>query len=163
MDSTKIHTHDACEQLPVSSERTFPPAPFPQKFVHGVVDDLFYAVQAVLALRIAGYDPGDIHIMASWDFVEAVERKEQQQSSFAKMCSRFCSFFDEGLGDVYLHEALRGRHILAVRLARKEQMEQVRDLLADHHASHMKYVDAWTVADLLSSREENMVDLQIFR
>ena len=51
--------------------------------------------------------------------------------------------------DEYLHESIRGHHILAVRLGRHEQMEQVRDLLAPHHAHLMKYIDTWTVAHLL--------------
>jgi len=33
--------------------------------------------------------------------------------------------------------------------AMREQMKQVRDLLAPHHAHLMKYIDTWTVAELL--------------
>ena len=143
--------HDEYELLPVSSERTFPVAPFPHKYVHCVMDDLHDAVQAVYALRVAGYDARDIHVMASWDFVAAVERSYQQQNRLSKMLSRLISFFDEGFGEVYLHEALRGRHILAVRLCRNKQMVQARDLLASHHAHLIKYVDTWTVTDLLPS------------
>src|SRR5258708_39253526 len=60
--------HDTIEQLPVSSQRTFPPAPFPRKYVHSVFDDLQDAMQAVHALRAAGYDVRDIHLMAGWGF-----------------------------------------------------------------------------------------------
>jgi hypothetical protein len=35
-----LKTLDTYEQLPVSSERTFPAAPFPRKHVHGVIDNL---------------------------------------------------------------------------------------------------------------------------
>ena len=151
MNYAKIHDKD--EQLPVSSQRTFPPTPFPRKYVHSVIDDLYYLVQAVHALRAAGYDTGDIHVMTCWDFVEAVERRHRQQSRLSKVLTRFCSFLDEGFGDVYLHEALRGHHILAVRLSRNEQMEQVCDLLTLHHAHLVKYVDTWTVTNLpLSSK-----------
>ena len=143
------------EQAPVSSERMFPANPFPRKYVHSVIDNLEDAVQAVYALRVAGYDARDIHVMASWDFVEAVERRYLQQSRLSKTLMRFHAFIDEGFGDVYLHEACRGHHILAVRLSRSEQMEQVRDLLASHQAYLMKYVDTWTVTDLLPSRCEN--------
>jgi hypothetical protein len=113
-----------------------------------VIDDLYYAVQAVHALRADGSNARDIHVMASWDFVEAVERREQRQSHLSKVLMRLLSFFDEGFGDVYLHEALRGHHILLVRLSRTERMEQVRDMLACHYAHLIKYVDTWTVADL---------------
>ncbi len=49
----------------------------------------------------------------------------------------------------YLYESRRGRYILAVRISRYELIEQVRSLLARHHAHLMKYVDTWTVVDLL--------------
>src|SRR5258707_6590864 len=67
--------HDTIEQLPVSSQRTFPPAPFPRKYVHSVFDDLQDAMQAVHALRAAGYDVRDIHLMAGWGFLGAGERR----------------------------------------------------------------------------------------
>jgi len=134
--------------LPATSERTFPPAPFPRMHVHCVIDDLYYVVQAVHALRADGSNARDIHVMACWDFVEAVERRQQQQSHLSKMLKRLLSFFDEGFSDVYLHEALRGHHILMVRLSSNEQMEQVRDILARHDAYLIKYVDIWTVTDL---------------
>jgi len=148
------------EQAPVSSERTFPANPFPRKYVHSVIDNLEDAVQAVYALRVAGYDARDIHVMASWDFVEAVERRQQHQNRFSKMLMRLCAFIDEGFADVYLYEACRGNHILMVRLTRKEQIEQVRDLLASHQAYLIKYVDTWTVTDLLPWRCENTSPLR---
>ena len=117
-------------------------------YIHGVLDDLYDAVEAVHASRSLGFDPGDIHVMASWDYVEAVERSRKGQDRLARMLTRLLTFLDEGFGDVYLHEALRGRHILAVRLARRERREQVRDVLASHHTRLIKYVDMWTVSDL---------------
>jgi hypothetical protein len=141
MNNVKIQysqTPDTVEQLPVSSQRTLPAAPFPRKYVHSVFDDVQDAVQAVHTLRVAGYDDRDIHLMTNWDFVEAVERR--------RTLLDFLFSIDY---DVYVHEARRGHHILAVRLARHEQKEQVRDLLAPHHAYLMKYVDTWTITDLL--------------
>jgi hypothetical protein len=155
MKNVKIQSrtaYDTVEQLPVSSQRTFPPTPFPRKHVHSVFDNLQDAVQAIQALRAAGFDDRDIHLMAGWDFVEAVERRRT-----------FLDFLFSIDYDVYLHEARRGRHILAVRLARHEQKEQVRDLLAPHHAHLMKYVDTWTVTDLLPARGGNISGSQIYR
>jgi hypothetical protein len=151
MNYIKIQEID--EQLPVSSERAFPAAPFPCQYVHCVVDDLRYAVQAVYALRTAGYNARDIHVMASWDFVEAVERREQQQNRFTRVLTRILSFIDEDFANMYLSTALRGKHVLMVRLSASEQMEQVRDVLAAHHAHLIKYVDTWTVTTLRSAPE----------
>src|SRR5438876_8832088 len=118
MNSTM--TVETYGQLPVSSKRAFPAAPFPRKYVHSVFDELQDAVQAVQALQTAGYAAGDIHLMASWDYKEAVERRQAPMG--------FLSSIDEDFVGVYLHEARRGRHILAVRLSRYEQILPVRSL-----------------------------------
>jgi len=133
--TTTIGTY---EQLALSSQRTLPAAPFPRKHVHCVFDDLRDAVQASLLLLESGYDGKNIHILANRDYVEAVEQGQTLISFLASIDL-----------DVYLQEACRGHHILAVRLSRYEQMEQVRDLLAPYHAHLMKYVDTWTVTELL--------------
>lgn len=146
-------TKDAYEELPISSQRTFPTSPFPRKYVHCVIDELDHLVQAFHTLRAAGYHPGDIHVMTCWDFVEAVERGYRRKSPLAKTLTRFLSFLDGNFNDEYLQEALRGRHFLAVRLSRHEQMEQVRELLKLHYAHLMKYIDMWTISDLVPSRE----------
>lgn len=136
MNSTT--TIDTYEQLALSSQRTFPATPFPRKHIHCVFDDLQDAVQAYHTLLEAGYDEKNIHILANGDYVEAVERGQTLISFLASIDL-----------DVYLQEARRGHPILVVRLSGYEQMEQVRDLLALHHAHLMKYIDTWTVADLL--------------
>ncbi|MGZ3615915.1 MAG: hypothetical protein ACXWOL_03380 [Ktedonobacteraceae bacterium] len=85
------------KQAPVSSERTFPAYPFPRKYVHCVIDSLEDAVKAVFALRVAGCATEDIHVMASWDFVEAFERLHQRKKGFYKVLKRLYAFMDEGL------------------------------------------------------------------
>lgn len=147
-------THANCDLPPVSSERVFPVAPFPRNYVHCVMADLYDVVQAVQALRVAGYDPGDIHVMSCWDYVDAVEQK--QRGVLSKVFRRFLSFFDEGFSDAYLQEAMRGNHILVVRLASSEQTKLVRDLLLSHHAYLIKYMDVLMVADLVPSSEYAM-------
>jgi hypothetical protein len=139
MNSTM--TPDTYEQLSVSSERTFPAAPFPRTYVHSVFDDLQDAMQAVQALRAADYAARDIHLMASWDYMEAIERRQSPMDFFSSI--------DEDIVDAYLHEARRGHHILAVRLSRYEQILRVRNLLAARQAHLIKYVDTWTFANLL--------------
>jgi hypothetical protein len=140
-----VKTYDINEQLPVSSERRFPVSPFPRQYVHCIVDELRYAVQAVYVLRAAGYDARDIHVMASWDYVEAAERRYQQQSHLTRILTRILSLLDEDFSNVYLDAAQRGKHILLVRLPAIEHLERVRDLLVSQHAYLIKYVDAWTV------------------
>jgi hypothetical protein len=149
MMNTKTFQEQAYERLIVSSQQTLPVAPYPRKHVHCAFDKLEDAVHALQALRAVGYNAGDISLMASWDYVEAVEREPQQPRRFLETLLDFFSFLDDSF-DVYLREARRGRHILAVRVSRHEQIMQVRDVLVPHHAHLMKYIDTWTVADLSS-------------
>jgi hypothetical protein len=145
-------TYDGYAQSSLPGQQAFPPAPFPRKYVHSVIDDLQQAEQAVQALHDAGYNAGDIHLFASQEFVAAVEQRLQQQSRLSEMLFRFFASTDDGFpGDVYLHEAQRGHPILVVHLKRAEQMKQVCDLLAPYRAHHIKYISTWTVTDLPSS------------
>lgn len=140
------NTHFKYEEIRVSSEQTFPPTPFPYKYVHCVIDDLEYLVQAVHALRADGHAIKDIHVRTCWDFVEAFERK--QQNNLTKMFSRIISFFDERFGDTYLKQAQQGHHILMLYIPNNKRIQRVCDLLTVHHAYLIKYVDTWTVTDL---------------
>src|SRR5256714_2841305 len=105
-------TQDTYEPMSVSSERTFPAAPFPHKYVNSVFDDLQDARQAFHTWRAAGFDARDIHIMRGGDYVEAVEGGQT-----------FVSFFPSKNYDGSLRGAPGGSHILAVRLSRHEQMK----------------------------------------
>lgn len=153
MNYEKTQVEHGYEQLAISSQRIFPSSPFPRKHVHCVFDDLHHVVQAVFALRADGHDARNIHVMSCWDYVEAVERKRQSQGCLSKALTRLLTLMDEGFGDTYLREAMRGGHILMVRLSNNKQKERVRDLLALHYGYRMKYVDAWTVIDLLPPPE----------
>lgn len=131
-------TPDTIEQARVSSQRTLPSTPFPRKYIHCVFDNPQDALQAFPKLLAAGYDSKDINILASRDYVEAVERGQTLIGSLIS------SNLDE-----YVSESRQGSRILVVRIFRHEQMEQVRNLLAPHHAHLMKYVDTWTTTELV--------------
>jgi len=107
-------------------------------------------VQAVYTLRNAGFQANDIHVMASWDFIEATERKSRRQNRFAKILTRFLSFMDDGFGDIYLREAYKGNHILMICLPDDSKIGHIHAILTAHYASCIKYVDSWTVTDLPS-------------
>jgi hypothetical protein len=126
------------EQLPVSTKRTLPGVPFPRKYVLSVFVDLQDARQATHTLRAAGFDERGIHVLQSRDFVEAVA---QDQSPF--------NIFTSIDYDIYLREASRGRFFLALHPATYAQLKQIRDLLAPHHAYLTKYIDTWTLTELL--------------
>jgi len=126
------------EQLPVSTKRTLPAPPFPRKYILSVFVDLQDAGQAAHTLHAAGFDERGTHVLQSRDFVEAVA---QDQSPFNLVTS-----IDY---DIYLREASRGRSFLAVRPASYAQLKQIRDLLAPHHAYLAKYIDTWTLTELL--------------
>jgi hypothetical protein len=144
-------TYDGSARSSLPTQQMFPPTPFPRKYVHSVFKDLQQAEQAIQALHDAGYDARDIHLLASQEFVAAIEHRLQQKNALSETLMRFFASTDDGFpGDMYLHEARRGHHILVVYLPRAEQMEQVRDLLAPYHAHFIKYIGTWTVTDLPS-------------
>ncbi len=144
-------TYEGYGQPSLSSQLTFPVAPFLKKYVHSVFDDLQQARQAVQALHDAGYDARSVHLMQGQEFVAAVEQRHQQQSRLLETLMRFFSSTDDGFfGDVYLQEARRGHHILAVHLPRAEHVLHVRDLLVPYQARLIKYVGTWAVTDLPS-------------
>lgn len=147
-DMKKYEDGGELKQLLVSSQQMFPAAPFPRKYVHCVMHDLTSIVQTVHALWADGYSDSDTHVMACWDYVEAVERKHLQ-SPLSALLIRILSFTDDGFSDTYLREVARGKHFLAVRLVRNDQMHRVCDLLMVHNAHVIKYVDTWTVTDLV--------------
>ena len=139
MISTMTHdTQKTFEELSIASGRALPTTPFPRKYIHSTFNDRQDALRAAQALRDAGYDTRDIYMLTYTDYAEAMNRG---QNFFGSLASTDL--------DVYLDAAHRGCTILAVRPTNRGQMEQVRDLLAPHRAHLVRYIDTWTVAQLL--------------
>jgi hypothetical protein len=116
--------------------------------VHCVFNELRDVVDAVHALRSGGHKPGAIHVMASWDYVEAIERSQRRQNVLVKLLVRLHGLLDEGLGDAYLREARCGGHVLALRLSKMNELEEIRQVLCLYNARAIRYVGIWAVADL---------------
>jgi hypothetical protein len=133
-----ISEQESVEQLPMTMERKLPAAPFPRKYVLSVFVNLQDAMQAAFALSAAGFDKQEIHILQSQEFVKSIM---QDQSPFQVITS-----IDY---DIYVREAHRERFFLAVRADAYGQLNQIRDLLAIHHAYLANYIDTWTVTELL--------------
>jgi hypothetical protein len=126
------------EPLAMSKKRILPATPFPRKYVHSVFADLQDAKQAAQTLRGAGFGERDIYVLESGDFVEAVLRSQSPLG--------FLTSMDD---DLYMREASRGHSFLAVRPANFAQLKPICDLLALHNARLVRYIDTWTVAELL--------------
>ena len=138
-------THAKNEQLALQAS---PADTYPQKYIHSVFSDPQDAVDAIQALQTIGYDAQSIRFLKSQDYVQTVEQREPQQSGFFNELMHLVSSLDYGFADTYMNEALRGGHIMAVRLSGHEQIMKVRDLLVSHHAYLVKYIDTWAFADL---------------
>ena len=126
------------EQVPAFTKRVLPVAPFPKKYVLSMFVDLQDARQAALSLCAAGFDERNIYVLESRDFVEAVAQGQSLMDFLTSMDY-----------DVYLDEASRGHSFVAVRPASSSQLKQIRDLLAPHRARLTKYIETWTVTELL--------------
>ncbi|HZS78402.1 MAG TPA: hypothetical protein VFA41_17455 [Ktedonobacteraceae bacterium] len=136
--NTTMTLNTTAEGLALTSTRALTTTSFPRKYVHSAFNNRQDALQAVGALRQAGFDGRDIYLLSYRDYEDALGRG---QGFFSSLTSTDL--------DVYLDAARRGNLILAIRLANYGQVEQVRDLLAPHRAHLVRYVDAWTVAHLL--------------
>jgi hypothetical protein len=131
-------TQSVVEQLLLSTRRTLPAAPFPRKYVLSAFVDLQDARQAAHALRAAGFDERSIHVLQSRDFVAAVAQDQSPLDIVTSMDY-----------DIYQREASRGRFFLAVCPTSYAQLKPIRDLLAPYHAYLAKYIDTWTLTELL--------------
>ena len=136
----------------LSSEPKYPTDTFPNKYVHCVFENRQDAEQAVQALLTAGFTADDINFMESQHFIEAAVQGENENKSLAKTLSHAVSSMDHNVTDAYLAEARRGYDILSVRISRTDQMTLIRDILAQHNAKHIQYLDTWTRADLSGYR-----------
>ena len=134
-----INTENNYEQELVSNEYALPAAPFPLKYVHCVFDNLYDARQTVRVLNAAGYTSKAISLMTGENFVEAVERSYT-----------FLGFLTSVDLDSYLSAARSGSYILSVHPASHGQIERMPAVLAPNHARLAKYIDTWTVIELLS-------------
>ena len=139
------------KQSTFSSQQVFPADAYPQKYVHSVFNDPKDAAEAIQALQQIGYDAQNIHFLMSQDYMQALEQGHLQQNGFFNALTHLISGFDYTFADVYMNEALRGGHILAVHLSGYEQILEVCDLLVSHHAHLVKYIGTWTFADLSPS------------
>jgi hypothetical protein len=129
-----------------------PTRSLPIKHVIGVIDQLQEAEQAIQSLQDAGYAAQDVHLFPSQVFVETMQQKRQQISSFGRALHVVMFSNDDGFhGDLYLHQAQRGAHILAVYASAREQEQEIAKLLHTYHGHHVKYIGQWTVTDYPSS------------
>ncbi len=147
MDDVNEQKQD--EELTLPSQQEFPSDSYSEKYVHSVFENEQDAAQAVQALRAAGYDVEDIHLMLSQDYEQAVRKGNQPATG--EPLSHVVPSLDYGVVDTYMNEARRGRHILSVRIANHDQIMQVRDILAQNHGELIKYIDTWAQADLSNS------------
>ena len=136
-NTTQIHKNDAHLNHPV--EQTFPTHPFPRKYVHCVFDDAHNANQAVLTLLAANYNAATIHVLAGQDYLATLEQRQTLRGYLTSMDMQ-----------EYVQKASQGHIMLVIRPESYEQLRQIRDLLVQHHAHLMRYIDTWTTTELLA-------------
>ena len=126
--------------------------PLPTNYVIGAIDQLQEAEQAVQALQGAGYAASDILLIPSQDFIEAMQQRKQQSSSFEKAAHKFFISSDEGFpADVYLQQVQRGAQILAVYTTTADQAQQIAQVLSKYHAHQLNYFSRWTTTNFPST------------
>ena len=129
-----------------------PTRPLPMNYViGGVIDSLQEAEQAVQTLQGAGYSDQDILLIPSQDFIEAIQQRRQQTSAFNRAMHAFSVSSDEGFpADLYLRQARKGSHMLAVYASTREQAQKIAQLLSTYDVHLLKYFSRWAVTDFPS-------------
>jgi adenosine/AMP kinase len=119
--------------------------------VIGAIDQLQEAEQAVQALQDAGYAASDILLISNQDFIEAIQQRKQQTSSFEKAAHKFFISSDEGFpADVYLQQVQRGTQIVAVYTSIANQAQEIAQVLGRYHAHQLNYFSRWTTTNFPS-------------
>jgi hypothetical protein len=126
-----------------------PPTPtFPTNHVVGIVKDLQEAEQALHALRNAGHAEDRIHLIPSQEVVEGMQGRVQDRNVLRKMLHQLATTSDEGsAGQLYLEQARRGWHMIAVYAVTGEQADQIAHLLSTYHVSLIKYYGRWSITN----------------
>ena len=126
-----------------------PPTPtFPTNHVVGIVQDLQEGEQALHALRNAGHAEDRIHLIQSQEVVEGIQGRLQGGNRLREWLHRLGTSYDEGYaGQLYLEQARRGWHLIAVYATTAEQADQIASLLSNYHVSLMKYYGRWSIID----------------
>jgi hypothetical protein len=127
-----------------------PPTPtFPTHHVVGIVKDLQEAEQALLALRNAGHAEDRIHLIPSQEVAEGIQGWLQERNLLRKMLHLLATTSDEGYpGQLYLEQARRGWHMIAVYAETLEQANQIAHLLSNYHVSLIKYYGRWSITNI---------------
>jgi hypothetical protein len=134
---------------PANQDPVGPPTPtFPTNHVVGVVKDLQEGEQALHALRNAGHAEDRIHLIQSKEVVEGIQGRLQGGNRLREWLHQLGTSYDEGYaGRLYLEQARRGWHLIAVYASTAEQADQIAHLLSNYHVSLMKYFGRWTITD----------------
>ena len=135
-------------------ERTFPlmrpGAVYPKHYLMAVIDNVKEAEEAVQSLQNMGIPPEDIRLFEGHEVIEYAEHTERTRS----LGSRLADVLQAVTSDedthilIYVEEALRGHTLLNVYVPKPEQVEQVKDILAAHHARTIKYFGRWAITVL---------------
>jgi len=129
-----------------------PPTPnFPTDHVVGIVKDFQEGEQALQALRNAGHAEDRLHLIQSQDVVEGIAGRLQDRNLFKKILHQLATTSDDGYaGLLYLEQARRGWHMIAVYAATVEHAEQIAQLLSTYHVSLITYYGRWSIANFPS-------------
>jgi len=124
--------------------------PFPSKHVVGVFDSLQEGEQAIQELLDAGYHVQDITFILGQDYPSALQEHLRQEGLFWRMMHQLQVTTDEGsIGELFKAAARQGSYIIAISVPQRGHVTEVSALLFKHRARLVKYIDTWSVEDLV--------------
>ena len=114
---------------------------FPTDYIFACIDNREEAARAVQDLRGAGFHAEDVYLVGGQEATTRIEIACEHCNLVLRALRFLWKFMsDEGLLlQDYATEARAGHSILAVHVTEPDRVEEVRRILAKHHARRMEY------------------------
>jgi hypothetical protein len=120
---------------------------YPRHYVVAVIDDPAKAIQALAALREAGFDDAAAELCPGPDFLTNYRGFVDGQNLFQR-ASRLFPVEEEDAVKEYLAEAERGASFVTVYTPKHDERDRARDLLKQHGGHAMRHYGERTITDL---------------
>jgi hypothetical protein len=126
-----------------------------EQYIAAVINDPHQAEQARQALEQAGWKPEDVRLVRGKPAAEQIETIEEHRSLPERLGAavRGTTSEEGPISEAYEDEAEQGHQILAAYATDPQQVEQARQILAQHQAHDVEYFGSWVITDLPAHEE----------
>jgi hypothetical protein len=120
---------------------------YPRHYLVAVVDDPARAMEAMTALKGAGFAETVVELCPGPDFLKNYRDFEGHRSLLERAAGVFPSE-EQSAVEEYLAEAERGASFVTVHVPEREERDRARDILHAHDGHAMRYYGEHTITDV---------------